>query len=138
MPVTIEMPEIVSKALAKNPLGDPSTRRLPILLPPDYESSTRRYPIIVGLTGFTGRGIMMLNDSAWGPNLTQRLEALYAAGMPHAIFILPDCFTRYGGSQYINSAATGRYEDYVIDELIPWVDAHYRTHSRAGSARRLR
>ncbi len=127
MPVTIEMPEIASKALAKNPLGDPSTRRLPILLPPDYESSGRRYPIIVGLTGFTGRGIMMLNDSAWGPNLTQRLEALYAAGMPHAILILPDCFTRYGGSQYINSAATGRYEDYVIDGLIPWIDAHYRT-----------
>jgi S-formylglutathione hydrolase FrmB len=47
--------------------------------------------------------------------------------MPHAIVVLPDCFTRYGGSQYINSGATGRYEDYVIDEIIPWVDAHYRT-----------
>jgi enterochelin esterase-like enzyme len=129
MSVTIELPEIASKALAGNPLGDPVTRRLPILLPPDYESSNRRYPLIVGLSGFTGRGIGMLNDSAWGPNLAQRLEALYAAGMPHAIIILPDCFTRYGGSQYINSAATGRYEDYVIEELIPWVDANYRTIS---------
>jgi enterochelin esterase-like enzyme len=127
MPVTIEMPEIASQALADNPLGDPAARRLPILLPPDYESSGRRYPVIVGLTGFTGRGLMLLNDSAWGPNLAQRLERLYAAGMPHAIFVLPDCFTRYGGSQYINSTATGRYEDYVVEELIPWVDAHYRT-----------
>jgi len=127
MPIAIEMPEIASKALAGNPLGDPATRALPVLLPPGYADSDRRYPVIVGITGFTGRGLMMLNDGAWGPNLAQRLERLYAAGMPHAIVVLPDCFTRYGGSQYINSGATGRYEDYVIDELIPWVDAHYRT-----------
>src|SRR6185437_2233215 len=78
-------------------------------------------------TGFTGKGIMLLNEDSWQPNLAERLERLYAAGMPHAIVVLPDCFTRYGGSQYINSGATGRYEDYVIDEVIPWVDAHYRT-----------
>ena len=83
MPVTIEAPEIASKALADNPLGDTVTRRLPMLLPPGYESSGQRYPVIVGLTGFTGRGLMMLNDSAWGPNLAQRLEALYARlGVP--------------------------------------------------------
>jgi enterochelin esterase-like enzyme len=81
----------------------------------------------LALTGFTGKGIMLLNEDAWQPNLAERLDHLYAAGVPHAIVVLPDCFTRYGGSQYINSAATGRYEDYVIDEIIPFVDAHYRT-----------
>jgi enterochelin esterase family protein len=125
--LTIEMPVLESHVLADNPLGDPANRRLPIILPPDYETSNRRYPVIVGLTGFTGKGIMLLNEDSWQPNLEQRLERLYAAGMPHAIFVLPDCFTRYGGSQYINSAATGRYEDYVIEEIIPYVDAHYRT-----------
>src|SRR5204863_6139881 len=35
--------------------------------------------------------------------------------------------TRFGGSQYVNSTATGRYEDYVVDELVPFVDAHFRT-----------
>ena len=114
MPITVEMPEIESKALAKNPLGDPSARKLPILrYPPEYESSGRRYPVIVGLTGFTGRGMMMLNDSPWGPNLTQRLEALYAGGHArHAIFILPDCFTdATAAAEHINSARLGRYED---------------------------
>src|SRR5690242_7525834 len=125
--VTVEMPEFTSVALTENPLGDPASRALPVVLPPGYADSGRRYPVIVGLTGFTGRGVMLLNDDAWQPNLTQRLERLYAAGMPHAIFVLPDCFTRYGGSQYLNSSATGRYEDYVIDEIIPFVDAHYRT-----------
>ncbi|HEX6797292.1 MAG TPA: alpha/beta hydrolase-fold protein [Ktedonobacterales bacterium] len=125
--VTVEFPVVESRVLADNPLGDPATRTLPVMLPPGYSRSRRRYPVIVGLTGFTGRGIMLLNDDAWQPNLAQRLDQLYASGMPHAIFVLPDCFTRYGGSQYINSGATGRYEDYVIDEIVPWVDAHYRT-----------
>ncbi len=129
--VTVEMPAFTSAALADNPLGDPATRRLPIVLPPGYAESGRRYPVIVGLTGFTGRGVMLLNDDAWQPNLTERLERLYAAGMPHAIFVLPDCFTRYGGSQYLNSSATGRYEEYVIAEIVPWVDAHYRTIAAA-------
>lgn len=127
MSLTVEAPEFESKALADNYLGDLATRRLPIVLPPDYATSGRRYPVIVGLTGFTGKGVMLLNEDAWQPNLVERLERLYAQGMPHAIFALPDCFTRYGGSQYINSEATGRYEDYVINEIIPFVDAHYRT-----------
>jgi hypothetical protein len=125
--ITVEMPVLESQALAENPLGDPANRRVPVVLPPDYAESGRRYPVIVGLTGFTGKGIMLLNEDAWQPNLVQRLERLYAGGMPHAIFVLPDCFTRYGGSQYINSGATGRYEDYVTTEVIPFVDAHYRT-----------
>ncbi len=125
--ITIEMPVLESRALADNPIDDPANRVLPVLLPPDYADSSRRYPVIVGLTGFTGKGIMLLNEDAWQPNLVQRLERLYAAGMPPAIFVLPDCFTRYGGSQYINSSATGRYEDYVIQEVIPFVDAEYRT-----------
>jgi len=40
---------------------------------------------------------------------------------------MPDCFTRYGGSQYLNSSATGRYMDHLIEELVPHVDAHFRT-----------
>jgi enterochelin esterase family protein len=40
---------------------------------------------------------------------------------------MPDCFTRYGGSQYINSPAVGRYEDHVADELVAYVDRNYRT-----------
>ena len=47
--------------------------------------------------------------------------------MPPAIVVLPDMWTRFGGSQYINSAGMGRYEDYLIDEMIPLVDRNYRT-----------
>src|SRR5262245_19706713 len=123
--VSVELPELESRVLAGNPLGDPTTRRLPILLPPDYADSNRRFGVLVGLAGFSGRGAGLLNDDPWQPNLAQRLERLYANGMPQVIVVLPDGFTRYGGSQYLNSAASGRYEDYFADEIIPWVDAHY-------------
>ena len=128
MPTSLVIESFTSRVLADNPLGDPTTRSLPIILPPDYEASGRRYPVIYGLTGFTGSGPMLLNISAWQPNLQQRIERLMAEGrLPPAIYVLPDCFTRYGGSQYLTSTAIGRYEDYVIDEIVPHIDRTYRT-----------
>jgi enterochelin esterase family protein len=80
------------------------------------------------LTGFTGRGRMLLNDNPWSPALDDRMDALVASGTcGEMILVMPDCFTRYGGSQYINSSATGRYEDHVVEELVPHVDRAYRT-----------
>lgn len=116
-----------SQVLKGNFLNDPYVRRVAVYLPPDYDES-KRYPVVFMLTGYTGRGTMMLNESAWDENIQQRLDRLITT---HAIqpmlMVLPDCFTRYGGSQYINSEGTGRYEDHVIDELVPWVDATFRT-----------
>ena len=43
------------------------------------------------------------------------------------IAVLPDCFTRYGGSQFLNPLATGDYEDYLIREIVPFVDDNFRT-----------
>jgi len=43
--------------------------------------------------------------------------------------VMPDCFTRLGGSQYINSPAVGRYEDHIVQELVAHVDQKYRTHA---------
>jgi enterochelin esterase family protein len=123
---TLVWETISSAVLADNPLGDPATRRVPVLLPPSYDSR-RRYPAIYGLTGYLGRGPMMLNDRAWGLTIQERLDRLYAAGMGHAIVVLPDCFTRLGGSQYLNSPAVGRYEDYLTQELVPYIDSRYAT-----------
>ena len=125
-----------SQALSDNPLNDPARRDLFVYLPPSYEYETERhYPVVYCLTGFTGRGEMLLNAQAFSPNLAERLEGLIArkeAG--EMILVMPDCFTRLGGSQYINSTATGNYEDYLIDEIVPFVDARFRT--RATSAGR--
>ena len=38
-----------------------------------------------------------------------------------------DAWSKYGGSQFVDSPGTGRYHSYLCDEIVPWVDAHYRT-----------
>jgi enterochelin esterase family protein len=71
---------------------------------------------------------MLLNDNAFTPNLAERMDKLIAAGTVRPmILIMPNCFTYYGGSQYINSSATGRYEDYLTQEIVPFIDEKYRT-----------
>ena len=47
--------------------------------------------------------------------------------MPPVIAVFPDCFTRLGGNQYLNSSAIGRYADYLNEELVPFVDKEFRT-----------
>jgi len=43
--------------------------------------------------------------------------------MEESIIVMPDCMTRYGGSQYVDSAGTGNYESYITEEIVPCVDA---------------
>ena len=117
-----------SKLLAGNALGDPAERDLYCYLPAGYDESTERYPVIYFLTGFTGTGRSMLNFDPFMESIDLRLDRLIAdRAMPPCICVLPDCFTRLGGSQYMNSSATGRYEDYLVHEVVPLVDAQLRT-----------
>ena len=124
----IDRVTFASRILEGNPSGDPAERTVPVYLPPGYDEAPQaRYPVVFCLTGFTGKGVMLLNEDGWAPNIAQRMDRLVAAGMPPMILVMPDCFTRFGGSQYINSSATGRYEDHLIQELVPWADRTYRT-----------
>jgi S-formylglutathione hydrolase FrmB len=121
--------KVESAVLRGNRAGDPALRSVPVYLPPSYDASpSRRYPVAFVLAGFTGRGRMLLNDNPWSPALNDRMDALIARDQcEEMILVLPDCFTRYGGSQYLNSSATGRYEDHVVHELVPWIDARYHS-----------
>ncbi len=119
-----------SRVLRDNPLEDPADRELWVYLPPGYEESGLAYPVLWCLVGFTGAGAMVVAGNRWAPGLAARLDRLIAGGCPPVIVAFPDCFTRFGGSQYLNSAATGRYEDYVCDELVPFVDDQLRTLPR--------
>ena len=117
-----------SEVLKGNPLGDPHVRDLFVYLPPGYSTSDERYPSVYCLTGFTGRGKALLNDNPFTPNLAERMDKLIAAGtIKPMIAVMPNCFTWFGGSQYINSTATGRYEDYLSQEIVAAVDANFRT-----------
>ena len=109
-----------SDALRGNPLGDPFVRELPVYLPPDCGKDV---PLIAVLAGFGGNGQGALHGTPWDPSFPDRYERLLKEGLcPPAAFIFPDGFTRYGGSQYMNSNATGSYEDWLVDEVFPYVE----------------
>jgi len=131
MPLTILEHE--SEVLRGNPCGDPRGRELWVYTPPGYEQSEERYPVLWCLAPFAGTGAEECVGTRWSPGLPERLDRLIAAGMPPVIVAFPDCFTRWGGSQYMNSAGTGRYEDYLCDELVPFLDARLRTTGRRGA-----
>lgn len=121
--------EFRSAVLADNPLGDDPVRRIPIYLPPSYASRPdRRYPVVYYLVGFFGRGESLLNIQPFQPTLPERIDSLITRGeMGEIIVVMPDGFTRYGGSQYLNSPALGRYEDHIVEELVAHVDRTYRS-----------
>ena len=127
-----------SCCLRGNPLGDPHVRSFPVYLPPQYAADPeRRFPVAWYLVGYTGWGEMKVRKArAWGETLPDELDRLMTSADPEAriepmIVAFPDCFTRFGGSQYRNSPVTGRYEDYLANELVGEVDRRLRTVAQA-------
>jgi S-formylglutathione hydrolase FrmB len=119
---------ITSDALRGNPLGDPFERPLHVYLPPGYDQDDRRYPTVYVLQGYTGQVAMWHNRTAWRPTFPEAADRLFATGgAPPCIVVFVDAWTRYGGSQFVDSPGTGDYHTYLCDEVVPWVDEHYRT-----------
>lgn len=125
----VQIETVSSIVLKDNPLGDPRRRDIPVYLPPSYGSSRgRRYPVLYYLTGFTGTARAVLNQNAWKENLAERFDRLVGEGQaPEAILVVVDGFTAYGGSQYLNSSATGRYEDFAVREVVGYIDDKHST-----------
>ena len=123
----VERHRFASHALEGNPWGDPVERDLPVYLPPSGKTEGR--PLLVLLTGYTGAGWVQFQRPRYmADTIVGRLDRLIRTGQaPEAVMVGPDCLTTLGGSQYLNSAATGRYEDYVVREVVPFVRERYRT-----------
>ncbi|HSR46659.1 MAG TPA: alpha/beta hydrolase-fold protein [Anaerolineales bacterium] len=128
-PSEIRVETFQSEALAGNALGDPIERRVHIYLPPGYAASHERLPVVYLLAGFTGTGASFLDFRAWDETIQEMADRLLAEGrIRPMMLILPDGMTRFGGSQYINSEGTGRYQDYLL-ELVEWTDHRFRTQA---------
>lgn len=118
-----------SASLRGNPAGDPCRRLTPVLLPRTArEGSDLRFPVIFLLAGYGSSGRSMTNWNGWTPSVPERFDRMRDRGeIGDVIAVFPDAFTRYGGSQYVNSDATGRYEDMMVRDLVGWLDSRYPT-----------
>jgi S-formylglutathione hydrolase FrmB len=135
---TMQLFQVFAGSLEGNPLGDASTRTIPIYLPPGYaENPQARYPVVYFLHGFSGTSLQWLNTSAFTRSVPERLDFLIAEqSAPAAIGVFVDGWTSLGGSQWINSEGIGRYRDYVARDLVSVVDKNFRTLAK-GTSRAL-
>jgi enterochelin esterase-like enzyme len=124
---------IESKVLKSNPLKDPYVRDLILYLPPGYSRmSNKGYPAIIYLAAFGSFGKAALNIDPFSETIEARMNRLISEKKCNPmILVLVDCFTKFGGNQYINSTATGMYEDYITDEIVPFVDENYNISNHA-------
>ncbi|WAC49580.1 alpha/beta hydrolase-fold protein [Asticcacaulis sp. SL142] len=117
--------EILSSAhFAHNLIGISPDRRVSIYLPPSYGTGRKRYPVIYYLhtffedhrTVFDQHGVQTL------------LETAFERGdMGEAILVSADFSTPVVHSIYTNSSITGNWEDFLVQELVSYIDANYRT-----------
>jgi S-formylglutathione hydrolase FrmB len=112
-----------SKVLAGNPWNDPLERDVAVYLPHDYDENGPAYVALWDLAAYTNAGPGHLNWCNHGENLPARLDRLIGSGaMAPAVVVIPDCYTSLGGNQYVNSPAVGRYADYLVEELVPFIE----------------
>jgi S-formylglutathione hydrolase FrmB len=120
----VEFTALDSEVLRGNALGDPHTREVPVYVPPGADG--RELPLLTVLAGYTGDGRNYFDTHPWRRGIVWKYDRAVAAGeAAPAILVVPNCFTRLGGSQYVNSSATGRYLDHVVDEVLPFVEERY-------------
>ncbi len=123
---TVVTEKLYSKHL-ENQMGESAERAVSVYLPPGYEEGERRYPVIHFLHGFTGDNTMLKYVA---PLLDQ---AIATKRIRPFIMVISDQKTTYDGSFYSNSGVFGDWEDFTVQDLVAYVDDHYRTIPAAGS-----
>jgi pimeloyl-ACP methyl ester carboxylesterase len=116
--------EITSRNFANNKVAVSPVRKMAIYLPAGYEGSSKRYPVIYFLPD-----PFESYRSVFDQRNTQELfdRALTAGGIDKFILVSVDMTTPLGCSWYVNSPVTGNWEDFMVEELVPYIDANFKT-----------
>jgi hypothetical protein len=110
--------------LRENRIGTDPDRTIKVYLPPGYTDSAKAFPVVYYFHSLNGSPEKMLADG----NVLGLLERGFAQSVvPEFIFIVADFSSPSLGSLFENSPVSGRWLDFVVDELVPFVDAHFRT-----------
>jgi len=121
--------EVPAPSLRGNLLGDPAVRHVSIYLPERYFTHPRqRFPVIYLLHGFSADDRAFIAGAYQGLNVRVSMDSLIAAGkVKPMIVVTPNARNRFDGSFYTNSVTTGKWEDFIVRDLVGYVDRHFRT-----------
>ncbi|MGI4853880.1 MAG: alpha/beta hydrolase [Janthinobacterium lividum] len=123
-PVRTETIKIHGKSLEGSLEGDSADRDVIVYLPPSYDKDKkRRYPVVYALHGYS------IGAEQWSKEIhvPQTIEGGFAQGAQDMIVVLPDAKTVHNGSMYSSSVTTGNFERFIAEDVVLYIDAHYRT-----------
>ncbi|UYN98279.1 MAG: enterochelin esterase [Devosia sp.] len=121
---TIHRLTVESAALAGNRLGDPTTRIVDVYIPHGHDG--KDLPLLVDLVGYTSGGPAHTAWKSFTENVPERLDRLIGDGKLAPVAVaFPDCYSRLGGNQYVNSPILGNYEDFLVAEMLPAVESRF-------------
>jgi enterochelin esterase-like enzyme len=116
----VQILKVPAPALANNMLGEPAEREALVYLPPSYFKTQDKYPVIYFLLGF--------GQNYSGLTLPNDIDAIIADGkLKEMIVVTISGVNLLGGSFYTNSPVTGNWEDFIVSDVVKYVDSQYRT-----------
>lgn len=121
---TYSIEKIPAPSLSNAIIITDTEQKIGIYLPPEYEKSTNRYPTLYMLCGYSGT-IKAFND--WMNFQVQLDEMINNNQLDPMIMVLISGRNELYGSFYVNSPVTGNWEDFVINDVIGYIDSNYRT-----------
>lgn len=122
--------ELKSRALAGNLVGLDTKRRIKVYLPEGYERSSERYPVV-----YWFHNMFWSPDKLFGENhLNDFIEkAIERRQLGKVIVVAGDFSTPSGINVFGNDRVAGRWIDHIVDELVTFADANYRTRATPAS-----
>lgn len=124
----VERITVFGASLEGNLRGETDTPQVSVYLPPGYdEEADRRYPVVYLLHGYSGTDLSWFGEDSFVSAHAGAGRAMTSGESAAMILVMPNCYNDFGGCMYVNSAATGYWEDYVADDLVAYIDSHYRT-----------
>jgi S-formylglutathione hydrolase len=120
--------KVYGESLDGNLSGDSADRDVSVYLPPSYsKEKARRYPVLYLLHGFTDSDDRWFGVVKHFINVPLAADKAFAAGVPEMIIVMPNAYTTFAGSMYSSSVTTGDWEGYISQDLVAYIDSHYRT-----------
>ena len=118
--------KVHSQSIADNMFGDTEYRKVSVYLPPGYDQNgNSNYPVIYMLSDFNGTNE---DWSRLSGSFTEILDQVIKSGkVKPMIMVFPDGKNKVGGGWYTNSPVAGNWEDFVVTDLVKYIDQNYRT-----------
>ena len=117
---------IPAPSLKGNLFGESATQEIAVILPPNYGTSGKLYPVLYFLPGFSA-------DHKTIANMLSNSLSDQAESEQDMIIVVVNGTSKLGGCFYTNSPVTGNWADFVMENVVSYIDSRYNTVQAAKS-----